>query len=791
MSDALQKARDATIQDFEKRLRSGIARTQAINEVLDAHYDRVDRLPVDGDDELEAMEAILLTHQPAPAPRPAAASPAPGRKAPQKPPRQPPDDALLKSPFRFVALNDKVVTADPVKRHIPQSGGYSGTITVEWAAEAPLLIGGQPDGDGVVTPMTLGAGGAYVIPGATIRGCVRAAFEIVTAARLAPVNSHARFGLRDFEHPLIRPPGDESASLLAPRNVRAGWLYKRSSNPDVYEIEPCRDWHLIPTAELPARRHSRHRDQYQWRAEWLKTDLPERYRRHEGKAVSKQNVIDFTALTPQRFAEITTRADGKKLLRPDPKGSITGTLVFSNRSPAAPSAAVIEEKERRGGPGQPKKREYVFTDDPNPIPLPVTAQEWRDFTAINSRIVKDKRKPDGSWEVLSKSLGKDGSRIPVFFIVDKNGRKQIGLTRFFKVLHEKSVGDLLRASGHERGRKESANDITPDMAESLFGHVWEPDEVLTDRACPNPGTLARKGRVAFGFAKAVSPVKRSAKIVTVMAAPRASFAPFYLQGREKDWSPADGSTRLAGRKRYIPRFTAPNPADAVYRAAEDQITRLEKTADELKKMTSTLVFLEPETSGDMLFRGEIRLHNVTDVEIGALLWTLTHGGDPAKPYRHMMGRGKPFGAGQMRVHRLHLKLVSNHKRQEVETEPKKWERVDGAHGWMVQTDGHPPSVSMEPFLQAFHNRMAQQRPQWPLTADMAEFLASSDPRRGRNLASRGRLDYPGLQEFNDIRKSCKRTTRDSLPDPRLPRYLPALAAGDTEWFRALTFPYRS
>lgn len=794
MDDRIQQARATTIQGFERLLSCGMKLREAVEEALDAHYDRLSRLRIDHDAEVEAMKTILLKHKPGP--KPAGGK---GRLVSSAPPRAPVDVALLKSPFRFVALNDTVVTADRVDASKPLPGGYSGTITVEWAAETPLLIGGQPNADGTVMPMTLGKGAHYVIPGSTLRGCIRTAFEIVTASRLAPVNSHARFGLRDFDHPLIRPPGDESASLLAPRNVRAGWLYYRNGK---HEIQPCQDWHMIPTDNLPARGQSQHRTPYEWRAEWLKTELPRRYRLHQPSAVTenaaKENVIDFNVLQPQRFAPIQTRTDGKMLLRPDPKGAILGTLVFSNRSPAPPNATVIEERERRGGSGQPKKREYVFLDDPNPTSIPVTDEEWKAFTDINSRIVKDKRKPNGSWHVLSKSLEKDGSRIPVFFIVDENNRKQIGLTRFFKVLHEKSVGDLLRASGHERDRKDKADALSLDMAESLFGHVWEPKEVLTDPECINPGPLARKGRVAFGFAKSTSPVKLSAPITTVMAAPRASFAPFYLKGREKDWSPDTGSdTQLAGRKRYIPRFATPRAAAnaygaGVYGKAKEQITRLGKTPEELKEMTSTLVFLEPQSGGDMMFKGEIRLHNVTDVEIGALLWTLTHGGDPAKPYRHVIGRGKPFGAGQMRVHRLHIKLTSNEKRHAVTIPPKQWELENGTRGWLTGGD-QSQSVSMEPFLQAFHDRMAQKRPRWPLTSDMAEFLASCDPRLGQNLAQQGRLDYPQLskKEFAAIRKSCQRSTRASLPDPRMPRYLPVLAAGDTErWLRALTFPYR-
>ena len=42
-----------------------------------------------------------------------------------------------------------------------------------------------------------------------------------------------------------------------------------------------------------------------------------------------------------------------------------------------------------------------------------------------------------------------------------------------------------------------------------------------------------------------------------------------------------------------------------------------------------------------------------------ILFVLTHGGDPAKPFRYMIGRAKPMGAGQTRVVSATLNLEAN------------------------------------------------------------------------------------------------------------------------------------
>lgn len=150
-----------------------------------------------------------------------------------------------------------------------------------------------------------------------------------------------------------------------------------------------------------------------------------------------------------------------------------------------------------------------------------------------------------------------------------------------------------------------------------------------------------------------------------MGAPRASFAPFYLRGRYKDYSSPEPATRLAGRKRYAPRFPGETTATAeaaITGLLKRQITRIEEDSRKplSPKVQSRLSFLRPGAGErELRFSGDLRLDNVSAAELGAVLWALTHGGDPAKPYRHMMGRGKPFGAGQMRVDRLSIRLIPN------------------------------------------------------------------------------------------------------------------------------------
>ena len=335
----------------------------------------------------------------------------------------------------------------------------------------------------------------------------------------------------------------------------------------------------------------------------------------------------------------------------------------------------------------------------------------------------------------------------------------IGLTRLFKISHLHSVGDKLRLL------PEHKPDIkNPDMVEALFGYVFEKDELgIRDEPHPTgrrrttaPSQVARKGRIAFGFAKLAHPAgaRIGPEVKAIMAGPRASFGSFYLRGSDKDWS--EDSAMLAGRKRYFPRFDGPSALKELAESVQQALRQtLHATAG--GDVQSRLKFLEPVTKGgELVFKGQIRLHNVLPEEIGAVLWTLTHGGDPAKPYRHMIGRAKSFGAGQVRVKSVRLSLDphDNEARQSLK-EPESWERpgAGGVEGW---TDG---AQSLAPFLMEFHEYMHGLFPGWPCPGnrenDILELLGVSSRPKEPPSCSREKPGYPELKRFRELRAARK------------------------------------
>lgn len=731
--------------------------------------DLVERLvgfaPFDGmDDEVvEAVAEAARERLPPGRARAAAGKPrggAPGRPAPARAPepRRVPDGVVPAAPFRFVELPDQVVTATNTPGlSRPLADGFCAEIAVEWAAETPLLIGETNPETGVVEPLRLGPGGPFVIPGATLRGMIRAAVEIVAHGRLGAANLHHRYGLRDFEHPAYA----DRSPVSRVDQVKAGWLEWRSGadGTRAWTIAPC-DWAHVLIEEVLASGHGR------WptdkREEWIGLDLTKKY---EAVGIRRDRSFDFS-----RTFGFSRMPDDNGRRMVTPGQGMRGTLVFSNKLP---------------GKGGKKKFEYVFFA-PTGAPVPVRPEIVATFERLYSKPSKNKPQPDGSWKLLRPVL-EAGGRIPVFFVGDLDGQDDrfvFGLTRLFKVPHERSVGSVLFGTQGQHEPKVMCDGegrvvgYSPDLVEALFGHVVERDELgLASGVRVSPDAAGRKGRVAFSFAMPVpGPAPRlSDPIATVMMAPRASFAPFYLRSAaEKDYS-ADSPPKLAGRKRYLPRHARGRMAaalDGIRSMGQRQLDAIRSGPggrDAKDEVQTRLRFLLPaERGGELRFRSRIRLHNVTAAELGAVLFALTHGGDPDKPCRHMVGRARPFGAGQLRVVTARLSVEPNAGKSPLVRPPAADEvaDADGLRGFCPPPvpDGEPGAdASHRPFLTAFVEAMraALDQPAFPDVPAVREFLGAAVP------AERDRLDYLPLPDFNEVRKAVKpkKPSRDGAPPP--------------------------
>ncbi len=683
----------------------------------------------------------------------------------------------LSAPYRFVTLDDRIARpakGDAVLYDVPLADGYCATIDVEWAAETPLLIGQQLGGAAAdsETVGPLKVGGAYVVPGASLRGMIRAAVEIVAFARLRRVNFHHRYGLRDFLHPGYADAEGGGFPLADHREVKAGWLRKERLDSvkggdalSDYVIEPC-SWKRIEIATFLDDR-SMALPRGMDRQRWVATELERKYR-YAGMVRG-----DGPAWTGTRRFRQLPDPDGRPCVIVDPSGEIEGDFVFSGRAP---------------GTNSRKRFEYVFHGARGQR-IRLTRDQWETFRRLHSKPSRHGLEADGSWAILQPIVEREGGSIPVFYVGEPGkpaaGELRdtfaMGLTRLFKVPHRNSVGDIVgRQRNHRQQVEASGTSDSPwldsDFVETLFGHVYEGQDIHWTGEGDPPASIARRGRIAFSFGRFLEPgwIAETDTVGTVMMGPRASFAPFYLRGDVKDY--ADEAARVAGRKRYLPRFVrgGQTAREAILSRLKGQLDNAPQSVRDNSRIQTRLRFLRHAQDGDLRFASTIRLHNVRAEELGAVLCALTHDGDADKRHRHMLGRAKAFGAGQIRVVGARLAVEPNDSASAsaARVRPPDAEELPGGgrEGLCpLPKDGAPTGCSHRPFLQAFDTFMrGAVGENWRQSSQIGEFLGLAWPAIGGRLAAQGRLEYlSDVQDFARVRRMAQ-SMKDGSP-PRYPR----------------------
>lgn len=642
------------------------------------------------------------------------------------------DTQTVTAPFRFAPLNDQVsrLDAQPCPHNAPEPDRMSAVIEVDWQAETPLLIGETvEDASGKKTIEPFRLGDRYAIPGATLRGALRAVVEAAGFGRLTQLNRHQRFALRDFEHPYYK---EFVTRAQGKPGLQAGWLTQEDGQP---HITPCH-WGYVPISELVGS------DKPEDTSRWAHKD---RKRKYEGRGITWTEDKAFAPEDAIAFADVGAHPThlGLRLFKPGASNR-NGHLVVSG---AIPGTGNVN-----------KKYEYVFFDAAA-APVPISETAWEVFETSNCKPSQNKRTPDGSWAEFHDTYQK-GGRVPVFFVGNLEGNASdigfsFGLTRLYRIPHRRSIGEvLLEGNKAHRLTDGPKSPHQPDFVETLFGYVHEPQDFaaghpLGDKPADYtaPDEVARKGRVTVEFAFPIDPKAfrlwpQNGPVTTIMGPPKPSFAPFYLAGTEKDYSAEGNDLALAGRKRYLPRHRAGQDKGATGPLLSAlQAQNVPGVSDEVR---THLRFLEPKS--DARFRGRIRLHNVSKAELGAVLWAITFGGDPDA--RHLIGRGKPFGAGQVRAARLRLHIRRNDAWETPETLPD-WTPDQGAEAFA-------------PWFDAFGTEIARltglaSAERWRKSATVAGLLAAARP-RGWTAPQSGYLPYqaPGqkgqAKAFGDLRK---------------------------------------
>ncbi len=272
----------------------------------------------------------------------------------------------------------------------------------------------------------------------------------------------------------------------------------------------------------------------------------------------------------------------------------------------------------------------VLERDARRKPLPIPQQAIDDYLAGLTPFQQELTAWGGKeWGCLS-----DGS--PVFYVEDKQGQVAFfGHSPNFRVPAQLSGTD--RAATPVDFVPSTLREGTqPDLAEAIFGWV-------------DPKRGERAGRIFFGDAQFQSATDglwlRSKPLpLHVLGTPKSTtFQHYLVQDGGRGHNPneraslahygsAPTETQIRGYKLYW------------HKGDNNDIEASVKELQHPRQLT----YVRPVKKG-VSFQFDVRFENLSDEELGVLLWALTLPGNPEKRYAHKLGMGKPLGMGSVEV----------------------------------------------------------------------------------------------------------------------------------------------
>ncbi len=495
---------------------------------------------------------------------------------------------MIKSPYNFVPLSDKVVMpfwAKHVSHDIPFKDSQSGVLKLKINAESPIYVrNGVPrsvDKNSRETKAFNHINNQYFIPGSSIKGMLRSVLEIMSFGRMKnKINDH-KYSVRDFQNDNIYPKSHLSKEVLC------GWLYKKDGQ---YFLDDC---------GKPGRVSHKALDN-------LCIGIPKMSEFYK----NANNITNNSKSAKAKYDTFSFKKEGyyfsldytdveRPIYKFDKDGK-PGIIVFSGQ----PGVRKESQHEKASG----KHLEFIFFE-PEYKEVPVEEQEIENFFFAYYNHDWSQQKEDWKWR--KPQLDK-GEKIPVFFRINNNGAiKDMGLSLLYKITYENSILDSIN---HQQKDTNSF-----DLAETIFGYTED--------------STGLKGRVHVGHAFAINSPEEIREVTAVLAGPKASYYPNYIEqnpnneGKTNNYKTfKDKNANIRGWKRYPVRNG-------------NTVISNEGTSN----VASAFIPLASGTE----FMVEINYHNLRKEELGALISAITF--HNTEGLFHSIGSGKPLGYGKSSI----------------------------------------------------------------------------------------------------------------------------------------------
>ena len=662
-----------------------------------------------------------------------------------------PDNRKAIAPYNFVELPDKIVESEPLpdgdryydhKEDQSQPNKikrYTGRIKCTLTPESQIYIrcGWNPEDFAKYSessfkdlseilkqkranffhhPTDL----SPVIPGSSLRGMIRSLLEIISFGKITKVAKNKLFyrslGDKALKEVYMSNFVDDRGIVQHSPNPKApcyrakihtGFLRKKNG---YFYIEECA-YGRIDRSTIPVK------NIYQVQRKIKTPDWHHQYQTIYVQIDSKEKGYFFRK---QLTAKGSVRHPDLYLCFRK-----VHSASFTSNAGLTPATLVVT------GDMQHKHLEFAFLHESTPI------SDYRVSEDIISRFHDDdqvtkwqkeafkKDKPSAECRAQDGYL-RDGE--PVFFLLDDNKSVRfLGRAQMFRLPYNLSPFEFIP----DWLKDESKTDI----AEAIFGYVDS----------ESPRDKARAGRIFVTDATTETKIQdaRPTKDILLSSPKPTTFQHYLIQ---KDVNPKNlkhyasnpptkekaGDTTIRGHKLYWHK-------KQVVDQSQD---------DNSDTQTSLIKPISPNP--DTVFTFDIHFENLSQVELGALLWALSIGGDKAKEfgigkaredYRLSLGMGKPLGMGAVKIDPT-LYISDRHTRYSslFNTDNNQWTVSE-------------PEASISEYLQAFEKYVINEK----------TGIAESDHPKGRSAEN--------LKEVPRIEMLLAMLRWDSMPEAEQTRYM--------------------
>jgi CRISPR-associated protein (TIGR03986 family) len=590
-----------------------------------------------------------------------------------------PDERKAVAPYNFVQLPEKVVEAQlECNGKLRNNNRYysdrnTGKIICTLKTESPLYTrcGLTPDdfanfGDKSSEDLTTEERHKYaqffqypsnphpVLTGSSLRGMVRNLVEIISFSKIEKVSDQQKFFFRavaaENDDPLKDKYTDYIGNLA--KNVAAGYLENRDDK-----------WFIRPAITNDS-----------------KSFIPVKEENINSSNVPSLIKMYKDNYLPQ-YIKISYQLEGKtvNLSENCDTYNLKGVLVTSGNML---DTVRTTEKERKALLRRKEGRKYhyiVLNADNSATPIEISADAIRYYLGSLTDFQKGKPFKENPKNPFNEKMGFLEPGRPVFYCQSKTQPSVV-------TLFGQSPNFRIPYSPDNNGQAASAFDFIPkkisesdtiDLADAIFGFVRRRKEKIEQdlgETKTNNQEKSRAGRVFFTDAQYQADedgIWLTNDTITphILASPKPTTFQHYLVQTDSE-------------KKNLTHYASKPNEDTVIRGNKlywhqgnvgiNQI-KTDATEDEIKDKQSQHTEIKPIKAG-VSFEFTIYFENLSDVELGALLWVLTLSVEDAEKikllslgtkekYRLSLGMGKPLGMGAVMIEKYQLVLNERYRNE--------------------------------------------------------------------------------------------------------------------------------